>query len=80
MEKMQQDIQKVIGDAVEQTIDSSLTDLTAFSERLAIWAIRNTMNDGSGRLRERGLTLAGAIYDWAEALYPDYPLNPSKED
>ena len=68
---MQQDALKVIGDAVDQTLDSGPDDLYGLAERLAVWAVRNTVNDDGSRLREKGLTLAGAIYDWAKELYPN---------
>ena len=68
---MQKDITGTIGKALNQEFNSGKEDLIDLSERMAIWAIRNTVNNNGSRLRERGLALAGAIHDWADELYSD---------
>ena len=68
---MQDHVYEVIDNAVDQKLDTGKTELMDLAEKLAVWALRNNVNNDGSQLRSKGLALSEAIIDWADELYPD---------
>ena len=71
-DEMQEQVEKVLGDAIGQTLGSGPEPLIDLAMELAKFSLLNTVNLDGSNLRTAGLALSGAIMDWALELYPDH--------
>ncbi len=69
---MQEQVEKVLGNAIGQTLGSGPEPLIDLAMELSKFSLLNTVNLDGSNLRTTGLALSGAIMDWALELYPDH--------